>query len=73
MREYIIAMRVKLEDYQAPEKWLMGTMGSVMMQNISYTVEEIKNEESKKATTNTGNRRQRAGVERATGNSEAST
>ena len=41
MREYIIAMRVKLEDYQKPEKWLVGTMGSVMMQKISYTVEEL--------------------------------
>ncbi len=44
MRQYIIAMKVSLQDYQDPGKWLVGTMGSVMMTNIEYTVEEIKDE-----------------------------
>ncbi len=44
MRQYIIAMKISLQDNQDPERWLVGTIGSVKMRKIEYTVEEIKDE-----------------------------
>ena len=51
MREYIIALHVKLPPNQTPENWLKGKLrlGSIDLDRIDVHYEEIKDESETKS------------------------
>ena len=50
MREYIIALKVKLLSNMTPEKWLSNKIGSISLRDVDVHIEEVKNESKAKRT-----------------------
>jgi len=55
MRQYIIALHVKLPPNQTPESWLIGKLklGSIDLESMEVHYEEIKDESETKSDTKT--------------------
>ena len=49
MREYIIALKVKLPDNLRPEEWVKQKIGSVNLAGVEVHYEEINNESETKS------------------------
>ena len=49
MREYIIALRMKLPANVTPEQWVKQKIGSVNLAGVEVHYEEIKNESETKS------------------------
>ena len=49
MREYIIALKVKLPSNMTPEKWLSNKIGSISLRDVDVHIEEIKDESKTKS------------------------
>ena len=49
MREYIIALKMKLPDNLRPEEWVKQKIGSVNLAGVEVHYEEINNESETKS------------------------